>query len=625
MFACPICRATLDSPGTCARDGAELEHVEVDFLSPTLRAQFRVERPFARGDTGTLYVARDPSNGKFGLLKILRIRSHASHGARDMLVRALGRQTALASASASLIVPRRTGETDGFMWCFRDFAPGDSLRTLAAAGDLRGLTDALVVIAQVAIALDRLHDRGLVHRAVRPGHVIVAPDGELPRAVLVDAGMVGENTAGSVFEDLGDVFYMSPEQVQGNPVTFRSDLYSLGCLLFEQLTGAPPFDGDTADEVMAAHVHWPPEIPRDTLPAAIADLLASMLSKVAAERPASARAVVRAMEPFLPEGWDAGPRSSPGVSASSPPPMAKAIAPKRPVAIASHAPMPAPAVALSAVPRPAVALANVATARLGEPTPGLGLAAATAVALESAPPPPALHIVEPARMDPPSLKLKLDFDDDAPPVVLKKQKKPSRLFWMTFGFLFGIVAAAGALYGAAKLGYYGYVTDAMTTYLGVSADSLAPRGYRDAPEVHTATEPPSTATPPATTEAAPVETAPTATAPTATAEAAAEPTMEETSAAEPAMEAAPAEAPPAEAAAEPSMEETAMTDAAPMAETATPMEEAPAAEATTMTESRAAARRRARRMRARAVMRTAPAMTSMVSNSGASALDDILL
>src|SRR5689334_19985806 len=118
MYACPICRAVLDAHGTCPRDGGTPNSEPADPLSPKLGTLFQIERPFARGDTGTSYVAREASSGSGGLLKVLRVREDASRAHREALLRTLGRQRELASATAALAVPRRTGETDGFLWCF---------------------------------------------------------------------------------------------------------------------------------------------------------------------------------------------------------------------------------------------------------------------------------------------------------------------------------------------------------------------------------------------------------------------------------------------------------------------------------------------------------------------------
>src|SRR5690606_1448243 len=105
---------------------------------------------------------------------------------------------------------------------------------------------------------------------------------------------------GSVFDVMGTPEYVSPEQAKGKLVSFRSDLYSLGCMLHEMLTGAPPFQGTTA-ELLAAHVDKPAPTPQVALPAGVSTLLAQLLAKDPRERPFSAQQVRRALEPFLPE------------------------------------------------------------------------------------------------------------------------------------------------------------------------------------------------------------------------------------------------------------------------------------------------------------------------------------
>jgi serine/threonine-protein kinase len=540
MFACPICRVVLERGGACPEDGAELDAIELAPVPRQLQRQFRVDRPYAHGDTGTLHVARDPASGSFGLLKVLRLRTNASHAARDGLLRQLNRQTSLASASPCLAAPRQAGVTEGVTWYFREWIDGRSLRShLADTGPL-SMSDTMVVVAQVATALDRLHERTLVHRAVRPGHVLLrtlTSGHEVPEAVLIDAGMVGEDERGSAFDDLGDVFYMSPEQASGNVANFRSDLYSLGCVFYEALCGVPPFDGETAEQVLAGHLHVEPNIPHDALPGAVSGLLAKMLAKLPSDRPGSARAVVRDLDAFLPDGWSTTVRPStapPARFASQPPPALRAVtlapgpvvgaprvapltrtatddvarasesdvpidlvAPRSqpPAARSSAAPpmaMPAPAIPIgrSSVPAHArmsgpVAAATALARPVPLPTtdvPGIDLPAPQPVPL---PAPPAAAPVVARRADPPSLKLRLeeqmfsahDDDDSVDLKALGIPRPPRRLPWLATGFALGCLATAGALWGAANTGYYQYVTDTMTTHLAVPPQQLAPRGY----------------------------------------------------------------------------------------------------------------------------------------------------
>ena len=139
-------------------------------------------------------------------------------------------------------------------------------------------------IEQVASALDYAHARGFVHRDVKPGNVIVADDG---RATLTDFGLVkaGEgtklSTTGVVF---GTPAYMSPERAQGEKVDERSDIYSLGIMLFEMLTGRVPFEADTPLEVLAKYLTAPLPLPREVNPD-IPELVEQVILKAVAKAP----------------------------------------------------------------------------------------------------------------------------------------------------------------------------------------------------------------------------------------------------------------------------------------------------------------------------------------------------
>jgi serine/threonine protein kinase len=312
-LVCPLCHIALPPvDDVCARDGHTGREVPWLPVPATLSHRFQVLEPFAHGATGSLYIADEPETGRRGLLKILGHVAKDQLGERQRLRRELVKQSTL--VRTHLVVPLASGESEGSTWLFREWLDGVALEVRLSREGALPQTEALAIAAQIASALDELHRGGLLHRDVKPGHIFLQPTPHgIPRALLLDAGLppllplLGSRpddprapTRGAPL--YGTAGYIAPEQLLGKLVSFRSDLYSLGCTLYRMLTGRPAFAGDSLDETLAAQRYGElPPMPAD-LPNGIGALLQSILAKDPQQRPFSAQKLRRTLDPFLPDG-----------------------------------------------------------------------------------------------------------------------------------------------------------------------------------------------------------------------------------------------------------------------------------------------------------------------------------
>ena len=212
------------------------------------------------------------------------------------------RREALAAARVShpnLVAVYDAGSDDGMPYIVMERVPGETLaETLGREGPLEPARAARIA-AEVARALGVAHAAGIVHRDVKPGNVMVTPEG---RTKLMDLGIArsldGE-TITRASTVLGTAGYVSPEQVRGERVDARSDLYSLGCVLYEMVTGEPPFEADSPVAVAYRHVHEDPAAPSDVvtgIPPSIDAVTRRAMAKDPKDRFASAGEFAAALE-----------------------------------------------------------------------------------------------------------------------------------------------------------------------------------------------------------------------------------------------------------------------------------------------------------------------------------------
>jgi serine/threonine-protein kinase len=287
-------------------------------LLRAVQGEFQLVREIGRGGMGVVFHAIDER-----LARAVAIKTLPPHLAADPAVRARflrEARTAGALSHPNIVPIYRSAERDGVVYIVMALVDGESLaERIARTGPLEA--DALVpIIRQIGEALDYAHGKGVVHRDVKAENVLLDREG---RALLTDFGIARLTEAqpltatGTV---LGSVHYMSPEQVSGDALDGRSDLYALGVLMFFALTGRFPFERTAASAVLVAHVNAVPPRARDvvrTVPTQIDDAIARLLAKSPADRPASASALLNAVV-LVPKP---GPLIVPGTPSSAATPL----------------------------------------------------------------------------------------------------------------------------------------------------------------------------------------------------------------------------------------------------------------------------------------------------------------
>ena len=345
---------------------------------------YDIQREVGRGGMGVVYLATDRRLGRRVALKVI-----VPELAADAQFRLRFEREARVAATLEHphVVPvYEAGEQDGSLFIAMRFIDGRDLATEVRDHGALAPDRLARIVLQVAGALDAAHRSGVVHRDVKPANVLLTLSGEDEQAYLTDFGLTREAASESGLtmtgQWVGTVDYAAPEQILGEPTDARSDVYALGCLAFQALTGQPPFRGAPAARLFA-HMNEPPPsacAARPGLPPAVDAALARALAKKPEDRFQSAGDLGRALAaalageaPIEPEGTVARGPALTGVPPTEPVEVAEptrqaaAVTRRSPVATAEEpettlvAPPPpsAPAPARSRQPRVLAAIALV--------------------------------------------------------------------------------------------------------------------------------------------------------------------------------------------------------------------------------------------------------------------------
>lgn len=258
--------------------------------------RYRIERALASGGMGSLFVATDLKLDRIVVLKFLPDALVADPQAKARLLREAKAASRLNHPNILTVHSEETIDDREFI--VMEYVPGDSLAELIAGGPL-AMTLAINIAGQIASGLSAAHRANLVHRDMKPSNVLVFPDGRVKIADFGLAASRAELARVDRDEFSGTIAYASPEQLQGYPVDHRSDLWSLGIMLYEMIAGTHPFAREHSASIAYAIVHEEPRSLRDLradTPESLDQLTLKCLRKPAEQRPQSADEISSRLE-----------------------------------------------------------------------------------------------------------------------------------------------------------------------------------------------------------------------------------------------------------------------------------------------------------------------------------------
>ncbi len=260
----------------------------------TFGGRYQLSSRVAIGGMGEVWQATDLVIGRTVALKILKDEYLGDPGFLERF-RAEARHAALVNHEGIANV-FDYGEEDGSAYLVMELVPGEALSTMIEREHTLPVDKVLDIVAQTANALQAAHAVGLVHRDIKPGNLLITPDGRVKITDFGIARIADQVPLTATGQVMGTVQYLSPEQASGHPASPSTDIYSLGIVAYECLAGRRPFTGESQVAIAMAHINeQPPALPSD-VPEPVAALVMSCIAKKPADRPATAANLARAAQ-----------------------------------------------------------------------------------------------------------------------------------------------------------------------------------------------------------------------------------------------------------------------------------------------------------------------------------------
>ena len=271
----------------------------IERLNGALEGRYRIERELGQGGMATVYLAEDVRHDRQVALKVLKPELAAVVGAERFLTEI---KTTAQLQHPHILPLHDSGEADSFLFYVMPYVEGESLREKLEREQQLPVEDALAIAEKVAGALQYAHDQGVIHRDIKPANILLSRGEPLVAdfGIALAVSQAGDGRITETGLSLGTPHYMSPEQAAGErTLDKRSDVYALGCVLYEMLTGQPPFGGPNAQAVLGRILTGEPDPVTDirrSVPANVEAAVHKSLERLPADRFESASAFVSALE-----------------------------------------------------------------------------------------------------------------------------------------------------------------------------------------------------------------------------------------------------------------------------------------------------------------------------------------
>jgi serine/threonine protein kinase len=277
----------------------------------TFGGRYQLSSRVAIGGMGEVWQATDLVIGRTVAIKILKDEYLGDPGFLERF-RAEARHAALVNHEGIANV-FDYGEEDGSAFLVMELVPGEALSTILERDRTLSTDKVLDIVAQTANALHAAHSAGLVHRDIKPGNLLITPDGRVKITDFGIARIADQVPLTATGQVMGTVQYLSPEQASGHPASPTTDIYSLGIVAYEALAGRRPFTGESQVAIAMAQINeTPPELPA-TIAEPVRNLVYSSIAKSPADRPASAAHLARAAQALRRGDVAAAATSVPGI------------------------------------------------------------------------------------------------------------------------------------------------------------------------------------------------------------------------------------------------------------------------------------------------------------------------